>query len=95
MSGIVFVEELPEPKKRPAVSGDTVEALKETPGNWGRIAYEGDGLKESTVRSRGVTLRNYANRHGFGDNVQVRERTEDKGLAIYARWVEDGTADDE
>jgi hypothetical protein len=89
---IVFVDELPSPKKRPAVSEATIARLRAEaatkPDSWGRIAYEGDGLKSSTVRSRAVTLRNYAKRHGYLDNIEISERTEASGLAIYARWVD-------
>lgn len=88
MPEITFVDELPDPKKRPAISQATIEQLRERPNVWGRIAYEGDGLTESVVRSRAISLRNYATRHGYAKNIEVSERTEGDGLATYARWVE-------
>lgn len=83
---IEFVgKEIPDPARH-SVSEATLERLKEQPGVYARIASEEWGLSPSTVRSRGVSLRQYADRRGISDNVEIAERTENGKLNVYARW---------
>lgn len=85
-------EEIPDPA-RSSVSEATIEVLRERPGVWARIASEGgkEKLTASTVRSRGVSLQQYAERRGWGEYLEKAERTEGGKLNVYARWLENGT----
>lgn len=83
-----FVEEVPQPR-RSSVSEETLNALKANPGKFAIIARQGDdGMTESTARSRGVSLIQYAERRGVKDKVETAERTIDGVLYVYACWVD-------
>lgn len=80
-------EDIPEPS-RSSFSEDALAQLQANPGQWARLAAEEEDLTASTVRSRGVALRQYVNRRNIGDNLEISERTIDGLLSVYARWVE-------
>ena len=87
---IEYVGQLPEPK-RASISLRTVEMLREKPGTpddpgegWHLIASE-EKMPSTTVKSRSITLKQFARRHEYP--VEVSERTEEGVLRVYARWV--------